>query len=159
MKRWFWYFLVGPQLFLVAQWLQDLGSPPLDMAVLMGLFLAFFAERAALPWLLLGAALGRALVDDAGVPVQILVLGVPTALLLPLRAWFFGQRWFWQVLAAAAFALMLPYVAMLCGRWFDQPSASAVIDSWRVFWAALLLPPLLALLRRLPPLAAFEEVA
>lgn len=159
MKRWLWYFLAGPQLFLLAQWLQDCGAPPLDMAVLMCLFFAFFAERRALPWLLLGAALGRALVDDAGVPVQILVLGLPTACLLPLRTWFFGQRWFWQVLAAAVAALMVPYVAMLCGRWFAQPSAGAAIESWRVFWAALLLPPLLALLRRMPPLAAFEEAS
>lgn len=159
MKRWCWFFVLGPQLFLLSQWVQDLGAPPLDMAVLMCLFLAFFAERAAVPWLLLGAALGRALVDDASVPVQILVLGVPTACLLPLRTWFFGQRWFWQVLAAAVGALFVPYVAMLCGRWFDQPSATAVIDSWRVFWAALLLPPSLAVLRRLPPLAAFEEAS
>ncbi len=157
MTRWLCWLLLGPQLFLLWRWLQDLGAPPLDVSVLVCLHLAFFAERRAVPWLLLGAAFGRALVDDAAVPVQILVLGVPVAVLLPLRTWLFGQRWFWQVIAAAFTAVFVPYLALFCGRWFAQPSAGAAVHGWTVFWSALLVPPLLAALRAVPPWSMFEE--
>lgn len=155
--RWLLWFLLLPQAFLVAGFWRDAGLPPLDVAVLLCLFLAFFADRSALPWLLLGAALGRAMVDEASLPVQLLVLGVPTAALLPLRSLFFGQHWLWQAIAAAVCAVAVPRLAGLCGRLFDQPSASAQLDGMAVLWAALLLPPLLVVLRRLPPFRAFEE--
>jgi hypothetical protein len=109
------------------------------------------------PWLLLGAALGRALVDEASLPVQILVLGVPVAVLLPLRALFFGHRWGWQASGAAVCAVVIPKLAALFGAWFDQPSASASLHVPTVLWSALLLPPLLAIARRLPPCRAFTE--
>ena len=98
-----------------------------------------------------------AMFDEAGLPVQILVLGIPVAVLLPLRGLFFGQRWVWQAAAAALFAVAIPKLAGLCGRLFDQPSQSSALDLVSIVWAALLLPPLLSLLRWLPPLAAFEE--
>lgn len=157
MKRWLLWFLLAPQTFLLAGFWRDLGLPPLDVAVMVCMFLAFFAERRALPWLLLGTALGRALVDEASLPVQILVLGVPVAVLVPMRGLFFGQRWLWQAVAAALCAVAIPKLAGLCGRWFDQPSASAQLDGMAVVWAALLLPPLLSVVRRVPPFAAFEE--
>lgn len=157
--RWLWWFALAPQAFLVAGFWRDAGLPPLDVSVLLCLFLAFFADRRALPWLLLGGALGRALVDEASLPVQVLVLGVPVAVLLPVRSLFFGQGWLWQAVAAAACAVAVPRLAGLCGRLFEQPSASAQLDGMAVLWAALLLPPALAVLRRLPPFAAFEEAA
>jgi hypothetical protein len=149
--------VLAPQTFLLAGFWRDAGLPPLDVAVLVCLFLAFFAERTAVPWLLFGAALGRALVDEASLPVQILVLGVPVAVLLPLRSLFFGQRWLWQAIVAAACAVAVPKLAGLCGQVFGQASASAQLDGLSVLWAALLWPPLLWLARRLPPFAAFEE--
>jgi len=158
-KRWLWWFLVVPQLFLLAGLWRDAGLPPLDASVLLCLFLAFFAERSALPWLLFGAALGRAVVDEAGLWVQLLVLGIPVAVMLPLRSLFFGARWLWQALAAALCALALPHLAGMCGRLFDQPSASSSLHGYAVVAAALLLPPLLFVLRLLPPFAAFEEEA
>lgn len=157
MKRWFWWFVLAPQTFLLAGLLADSALPRLDAAVLLCLFFAFFAEQRALPGLLLGAAMGRALVDEAGLWVQILVLGVPVAVLLPLRRWFFGQRWIWQATAAALLAFCLPYLAGLCGRVFDQPSASSNLDGMAVVTSAVLLPPLLWCLRSVPPFAAFEE--
>jgi len=158
-KPWLWWFLLAPHTFLLAGLWRDAGLPTIDAAVVMCLFLAFFAKRRAVPWLLLGAAIGRALVDEAALPVQILVIGVPTAVLLPMRGLFYGQRWLWQSVAAAACAVAIPRLAGLCGRIFDQPSASAHLDAITVLWAALLTPPLLWLARRLPPFAGFEDPA
>jgi hypothetical protein len=127
------------------------------MAALACLWLAFFADRRAVPWLLLGFALGRCLVDPASLPVQLLVLGIPVAVLLPLRTLFFGQRWVWQVVAAATCAVAVPRLAALCMRLFEQPGGANLVDLVATGWAALSLPPLLFLLRRLPPFAAFDE--
>ena len=157
MSRWLWWFLLVPQGFLVAGLVADLGLPAIDMSVLSCLFLAWFAERPALPWLLLAVAIGRALVDEASLPVHILVIGVPVAVCLPLRGLFVGHRWLWQAVAAALAAIAVPKLSGWFGHLFEQPSASAVLHGWNVVWAALLLPPLLAILRRLPPFRAFTE--
>jgi len=90
-------------------------------------------------------------------PIQILVLGIPVAVLLPLRTLLFGQRWLWQSVTAALCAVAVPKLAGLLGQVFDQPSASANLDPWSVLWASVVAPPLLWLLRRLPPFVAFEE--
>lgn len=157
MMRWLCWFVLAPQLFLLLGWLGEQGLGPIDAGVLLCLFLALFAEPRALPGLLLGAAVGRALVDEAPVPVQLLVLGVPVAVLLPLRVLFYRQHWWWQVAVAALFSLAIPKLAGLCGQLFDHPSASARLDGVRVVGTAVLAPVLLALLRRLPPLLSFVE--
>ena len=126
MRRWLLWFLLVPQGFLVVGFLQDLGLPPLDMAVLSSLYLAWFAQRSSL-------------------------------LLLPLRSLFVAQRWLWQAVAAALLAIAVPKLAGLFGRVFDQPSVSAMLNGWQVVWSALLVPPLLSVLRFLPPFAAFTE--
>ncbi|MBL8733757.1 MAG: hypothetical protein JNN13_15405 [Planctomycetes bacterium] len=159
MRRWFWWFLLAPQGFLLAGVWRDAGLPPIDMAVLACLFLALVADRRALPWLLLGVALGRAMVDEASLPVQILVLGVPVALLLPLRGLAFRQPWLLQAFGAVLAAIAVPKLTGLCGQWFQQPSSSAHLDGLTIVWAVLLLPPLLWLVQRLPPCRAFVEVA
>lgn len=158
MARWLCWFLLVPQLFLLSGWLEGLALPPLDVASGLCLFLGMFARSRSLPGLLLGAAIGRALIDDQSLPVQVLVLGLPVALLLPLRQLVFQRRWFWQVAAAALTAFLIPQCASLCGGAFGQPSAGASLDAARIVWAALLLPPLLWLLRRLPPFSPFVEV-
>jgi hypothetical protein len=155
--RWLLWFFLVPHLFLLEGLLQALHLPPVDVSVVLCLFLALFAEPRAVAALLFGAALGRALVDEAGLYVQILVLGTPVALLLPLRRLLFRQRWLWQGAAAAFAALAIPKLSLLFGEWFDQPSAAAGLDGVRVLWTATLLPPLLWLLRRAPPLQAFVE--
>ncbi len=157
MRRWLLWFLLAPHTFLVFGLWRDAGLPAVDASVLLCVHLAFFAQRGTVPWLLLGAAIGRAIVDEAALPVQILVLGVPIAVLLPLRTFFFGQRWLWQAIAAAACAVAVPRLAGLFGRLFDQPSASSSLDALAVLQAAVLVPPFLWLLRRLPPFAGFEE--
>lgn len=157
MRRWLLWFLLMPQAFLFVGFLQDLGLPPLDMAVLASLYLAWFAQRSALPFLLLGVAIGRTLVDEATLPVHVLVIGIPVALFLPLRSLFVAQRWLWQAVAAALLAIAVPKLAGLCGRVFDQPSVSAVLNGWHVVWSAVLVPPMLSVLRFLPPFVGFAE--
>ena len=89
--------------------------------------------------------------------MHILVVGIPVALLLPLRSLFVAQRWLWQSVAAALLAIAVPKLAGLLGQVFDQPSASSVLNGWQVVWSALLIPPLLSVLRFLPPFAGFTE--
>lgn len=157
MRRWLLWFALAPHMFLLDGLLRDAGLPAFDFGALACLFLAFFAERRSLPWLLLGFAAGRCLVDAASLPVQLLVLGIPVGVLLPLRALFFGQNWLALVGAAALCAAVIPRLAAMCGALFDQPSATAVSDLGGVLWTTLLAPPLLWLLRALPPFAQFEE--
>ena len=157
--RWFWWFGVVPQLFLLAGYLHDLGLPPVDVSVFGALFLAWFAQVRALPMLLLALAIGRSLVDQASLPVHLLVIGVPIAVLLPLRSLFVAQHWLWQVMAASVLAVAIPKLSGLCARIFDQPAPVASLDPWQVFWAASLLPPLLWGARTLPPFRAFTEDA
>jgi hypothetical protein len=157
MKRWLLWFLLAPQTWLLGGLWRDAGLPPIDVGVLVCLHLAFFAERAAVPWLLLGMAIGRCLVDEASLPIHLLVLGIPVAVLLPLRTLLFGQRWVLQALGALVCAIAIPRLSELLGRVFDQPSSAATLEPAVVAWSAVLAPLLLLLLRRLPPWAAFEE--
>ncbi len=159
MRRWLGWFLLAPQAFLLAGLWRDSGLPAFDMGALWCVFLAFFAERAALPWLLLGAALGRALVDDASLALQLLLLGAPVAILLPLRLLLHGQRWPYLALAAAGVAYGLPPLAGVLGAWFAQPTAGAQGEGLVVLWTALFAPPMLAVARRLPPCRGFVEAA
>jgi hypothetical protein len=155
--RWVLWYLLAPQAFLVLAMADSLGSPALDGGVLIGLFLVVHAEVAALPWLLLGAAMGRAVVDEASLATQILVLGVPVALLLPLRAVLESRRWVWQMAIAAVLALVLPELAALLARWTGNTLQVATASPWAPLVAACYAPLLLGLLRWLPPFQAFEE--
>lgn len=155
--RWLLWFVLAPQTFLLSAYGSSLGLPGLDCGALLCMFCALFADVRWLPGLLLGAAVGRAVVDEASLPVQVLVLGVPIAVLLPMRPLFYRDHWWWQALAAALCAVAVPKLAGLAGLWFGQPSASAQLDFAVVGWTAVLGPVLLWPFRRLPPLAAFVE--
>lgn len=161
MRRLLWFFALVPPLFLLAAWLAAAGLPQLDLGALLVVFGVLFAARPYLPWLVLGGAIGRALVDDGALPVQILVLGVPLALLLPLRSWLPPQRLLWQMLLAALATTLVHYVDAACARWFVAAGGSGVWalawPGWRIGWASVWLPLLLAVLRRLPPLGGLAE--
>ena len=67
--RWLLWFVLIPQPYLVAGWLGQVGWPQIDFGAVLCLFLILFAEPALLPGLLLGAAVGRGLVNEyAAVP-------------------------------------------------------------------------------------------
>jgi hypothetical protein len=158
MKRWLLWFLLAPQTFLLGGLWHDAGLPAFEIGALACLHLALFAERRAVPWLLLGLAIGRALVDDATLPVQLLVLGIPVAVLLPLRSRLPGAWLPWQMAVALLYAVAIPKLSQLLGAVFAQPTAAARFDVGEVAWSAVLAPLLLLGLRRLPPWVAFEEV-
>jgi hypothetical protein len=155
--RWLVWFVLAPQAFLLAGLAASFGVPLLDCGALVCMFCALFADVRLLPGLLLGAAVGRAMVDEASIPVQILVIGVPIALLLPMRPLFDRHHWWWQAMAAAMCSIAVPKLAGLGGLWFDQPSASAQLDFANVLFTAIAGPVLLWPLRRLPPLRALTE--
>ncbi len=157
MTRWLAWFVLAPQAFLLCGLLASLGLPRIDCAAAMCVYLALFADVRALPGLLLGAAVGRALVDEAAIPVQILVIGVPVAVLLPTRPLFYRHHLWWQGIAALACAIAVPKLAGLCGEWFGQPSASSQLSWPTVFFTALLGPLLFWPLSKLPPLRSFAE--
>lgn len=159
MTRWLGWFVLVPQSYLLVGFLRDLGLPQIDLTAFAALFLAWFAQVRALPLLLLGVAIGRALVEQATLPVHVLVIGVPVAVLLPLRSMFVAQRWVWQAFAAALLAVLVPKLSSLFGRMFDQPPAAGGLDAWSLVWAALVLPPLLWGARSLPPFRAFVDDA
>lgn len=159
MRHWLLVSLLATQWWLLLGVWRDSGLPPVDAAVAACLFLAFFAPVRAMPLLLVLLAVGRALIDEAALPVHVLVLGVPTAVLLPLRRVFHARRWFVLTLAAAAVAVAVPRLAQLLGRIFEQPTTGALLEPAVVFWSALLSPPLLLLASRLPPLSASSEAS
>lgn len=158
MIRWLVWFLLVPQLFLLAGWLRAAGAPPLDLTVALALHCGLFAPPRALPGLVLGIAMARVVVDGAaGLAVQVLVVGLPVALLLPLRALLFGQRWLWQWLGTALLALGIPRLDGLFSALFAGVGQGPPVAGMQVVWSVLLLPPTLWLLRRLPPLRWFQE--
>jgi len=159
MMRWLLWYLLAPQSFLVLAMVESLGLPTLDGGVLVGLFLVVFAELPALPWLLLGAAMGRAVVDEASLATQILVIGLPVAVLLPLRTVLESRRWIWQMAIAAVIAWVLPELAAFLVRWTGHGLHVAAASPWAPVVAACYAPLLLAMLRWLPPFQAFEERA
>ncbi|MFK7742433.1 MAG: hypothetical protein AB8H80_19120 [Planctomycetota bacterium] len=157
MSRWFWWFLLAPQTYLAAGLAQDMGLPTFEIGAALCLYLGWFARRSALPWLLLGCAISRALVDEASLPVQILVLGIPVCVLLPLRTLFVAQRWLWQAAFAVLLAYGIPWLAGTFGRLFQEPSLGAQLHGWPVVWSAVFVPPLVWLLRHIPPFVGFTE--
>ena len=101
-----------------------------------------------------GFAIHPALLDAA---LHVLVLGVPVAVLLPARAVFWRGSFVLQCAAAAFLAVSTPKIAALLGRVTDQAPTALSVTITDVIWAGLLVPPATWLLRRLPPLAQFQE--
>lgn len=153
-----WFFLALP-LFLVDGWLVQMACPVPCLTFALCLFLGLFARPSALPGLLLCAALARSLLIGGDTAVHVLILGIPVAILVPLRSVFYPQNPLWQCAAAAFLALAVPKLTGLLGRVAETvPTASTV--GWTQLLAAVVLVPIAALgLRRLPPLSLFREVA
>jgi hypothetical protein len=155
MSRWLWWFLLAPYAGSLLAQCAHWGAPRLDAGVLVGLFAALFAERRALPGLVLGGALARALVVGGRLPLHVLALGVALALVLPLCGRWAGRVWWWQVLVAGWFAALLPVLDGLLAGWFQAPRELPPVGIADVLWAAGSAPVLVLVLHRLPPCRPF----
>lgn len=128
-----------------------------DLTVCIGLFLGLFARPSALPGLLFCAALSRSVFLPGSVFWHMLVLGLPVAMLLPLRVVFSARSPLWQCAAAGFLAYLMPRLAGLLLRLTAQGGASAHTTAAEVFVAMCLVPLMTWVLRVVPPLSLFEE--
>ena len=80
--RWLFWFLLVPQPFLLLGWFGESGWPSVDFGAVLCLFLLLFAEPVVLPGLLLGAAVGRALIDEATKKYDQVLVDTPPLLLV-----------------------------------------------------------------------------
>lgn len=154
---WFLWFYLGPALFLVQTWVEGIGLPVPDVALTLCLLCGLHLRTATLPGLLLCAALGRSLAFGGSLPLQFLVMAVPVAVLLPLRALFPRQALLWQVFLAAVLAVAVPRFAALLVPLAGELAGYAAPGWGSVTWAALSVPPCAWLLQRMPPLSRMVE--
>jgi hypothetical protein len=153
---WAAWFFVALHLFLLDGLVLRLGLPLPDLAVVFCLFAAVAARSSALPGLLICAALGRSVFVEGGLGAQILVLGIPIAILLPLRLVFFRRNFLWQAIVAGFLAWSLPRLEVFVGRFADASTVVTPVTSLP-FVAMVAGPPLAWLLGRLPPTSTFVE--
>lgn len=128
-----------------------------DMTVCLALFLGLFARHRALPGLLFCAALSRSVFLPGQVFWHILVLGLPVAMLLPLRVVFSARSPLWQCAAAGFLAYLLPRLGGVLFRLTGQGDAPPHTHAAEVFVAMCLVPLMTWALRAVPPLSLFEE--
>lgn len=152
-----WFFLALP-FFLLDGWLASRSVPGLDLTLAFCLYLALFARPQSLPGLLVVAGLARSVVLDGDAAVHVLALGVPVAVLVPLRTLLSRHHPAWQGLASAFLAWTEPHMGGLLARISQQPAPDETAATVVSILAATVLVPLATwLLRRLPPLRFFAE--
>lgn len=153
-----WFFLVL-HLFLLEGIVAWSIAPVLDLTVAVGLFAALFARTSTIPGLLISTALARAALMPGGAAVHLLTLGIPVAVLLPLRGVFSRNVYLWQCAVAAFLAVIQPRLMGLLSRLTQEQLTVASLEVRNLFFAMLVVPPLVLLLRRVPPLRGFQERA
>lgn len=151
-----WFFVALPLLILdgqLAAWAWPI--PALTLAVCLDLSL--FVRARSIPGLLVCTALARSVLLGGDAALHVLVLGIPIAVLVPLRALLFRGHLLLQVAAAVFLTVTMPDVAGLLDR-LAPGGAPPLPASWsQLLWAAVVVPPATAVLRRLPPLSAFQD--
>jgi hypothetical protein len=163
MSRWLpavlWFF-VSLWWFLADAWLARAAAGfAVDLGVAFCLFAALSARASALPWLVLCAALARALVCGGAACVHVLLLGVPIAALFPLRRAAL-PHWLVAILAAAILAAALPGLSALAQRLAEGAPPPLPRASWlSLLWTMGTAPIAAAVLGRLPPLWFFRAVS
>jgi len=152
-----WWFLVALHLSLLQGWAAGVGLPWVDASAILALFLGFHARVDALPALLVAAGIGQGVLLVGGPALHVLALGIPIAVLLPLRGVFFRQRLLWQVLAAGFLVVSVPRVGGFLSSLLQRPMPPSAPDWWHLLPATVLVPVFVALMLRLPPLRACVE--
>lgn len=166
MNVWAWvvFFFLVPHVFWLDAWQARWVGLPVDFGLAVCFVLALFVRTAALPGLLLGVATGSALFGDGSLALHFLAYGLPVAVLIPLRNVFFRGSMLWQGVAAAFLALSVPRVAHffggLVGESLDAAVPAMLVPGVvAVLTVAVSTPPISWLLRQVPPLRSFVEVA
>ena len=153
-----WFFLSLP-LFLLDGWLAHHVWPIPSLTFAFCLYLGLHARVRALPGLLVCAALARSVMVGGDAAVHVLILGIPASVLLPLRAVFYRRTVVWQWMAAAFLALTIPKITAFLGRFAEIAPTVAPVSWPQILWACAVVPPAAWLMRYLPPLSVFREVA
>jgi hypothetical protein len=158
MIGWLLWFFAAPLVFVLDGVLAGVLPVHLDLAAALCLVFALHSRVAALPGLLFCAALGRGLLVDGDLPLHFLAMGLPIALLLPLRHIFDRRAVAWQFVAAAFFAVTVPRTTVFLGNLSGQDvGVSAGRELGIVLLSALILPLVAKVARSVPPLSLFTE--
>ena len=151
-----WCFLVL-HLFMLEGAVTLWFEPALDLGVAICLYMALFARPGTVPALLVSTAVARAALVPGSPALHVLALGIPVAVLLPLRGVISRKLYLWQCVVTTFIAGTQPGLLTLLGRLTGEEIPVAELSASRLFWAMLLLPPLVLVLRSLPPLSKFQE--
>lgn len=151
-----WCFLVL-HLFILEGAVSLWFGPALDLGVALCLYMALFARPGVVPALLISTALARAALVPGSAGLHVLALGIPVAVLLPLRGILSRRFYLWQCAVTAFLAATQPGLVMLLGRVTGEEIPLQGLSAGRLFQAMLLVPPLVLGLRSLPPLSRFQE--
>ena len=157
MIGWLLWFFVALHLFLLDGWLASLTPWIPDLSLAVGLFCAIYARPAALPGLLLCAALPRSVLVEGSAAAHLLILGIPVAVLLPLRGWFSRGSILWPCVASGFLAFVSSRLASFLFRITGDGSGVPALTGFEIFAAMCLVPLITWLLRSVPPLSLFQE--
>ena len=116
MIAWVLWFFVALHLFLLDGLLVSVSDWSPDLSLAVGLFCVLYARPSALPGILLCAALSRSVLLEGSAAIHLLTLGLPVAVLLPLRVVFSKRSLIWQCLASGFLAFMIPRLGGLLFR-------------------------------------------
>lgn len=157
MIGWFLWFFLAPLVYLADGALMAAAPVRVDLGIAVCLVIGLYARTSAVPGLLLCAALGRALLEEGDVALHYLAMGLPIAVLLPVRAAVVERSALVQAASAAFLALTVPRVLLFFAELSRQPADPIPAGPAGVVLAAIFAPVVAWALRRVPPLSLFEE--
>jgi hypothetical protein len=153
-----WFFAALP-LSVADHWLRSCSMWTPDLTLALASFCALHARPRALPGILLAAALARSAIGPGSAALQLLVLGVPIAALLPLRILFYRRELLVQILAAAFLAVAVPHLTGFLARLVPDSGLAPELVRRDLLAAIVMVPPAAFVLGAVPPLRWFAERA
>ena len=157
MIAWVPWFFLALHLFLLDGYLSGLSQAVPELSLAVALFCGLYARPGALPGLLLCAAVSRAVLMEGSAASHLLILGMPVAVLLPMRGMFSRGSVLWPCLASGFLAFVMPRIGGFLFRLTGDGGAGVPLTGFEIFLAMCVVPLITLLLRSLPPLSLFEE--
>ena len=157
MIAWLLWFFLALHLFLLDGYLAGLTAAAPELSLAVALFCALYARPSALPGLLLCAALSRSVLMEGTAASHLLILGMPVAVLLPMRILFSRGSVLWPCLASGFLAFVMPRVGGFLFRLTGDGTPGLSLNGFEIFLAMCIVPLVTLLLRTVPPLSMFEE--